>query len=224
MLTIRINMAFAAALTAALLAGPAAAESVPYDDLPPILKDLSCTIDPGQLECLEKCPPYCLNQPDENLRAFQASLMPAIRGAGITIRKAGDSAVIANRRGDSVSMTCEVSPLPQRLQGRSQASQWLTCDGAVGGQSFTWAASYPLDKAISREGALEFRRFLRAASPLFSDELAAIGGGNPTAAGAPAQDYMFCGIATGAATIGGGPLGGGVVAGLCGWFLSNGLD
>jgi hypothetical protein len=92
----------------------------------------------------------------------------------------------------------------------------------VGRQRFKWSATGPLDKAVSRDGVRAFRRYARAAAPLFSPELKALGGGGAQAANPP-EDYLFCALAT-AAGAAGGPGGAIIVGGLCGWFMSNGID
>ena len=203
--------------------GRAIAANIPPDDIDPVFRDLLCVLDPSHDFC-PGCPPYCLNKIQNNMKAFSKRSASAVKEAGIVSRAQGNRVVIANRRGGSVSLTCRNRPLPKDLVGKTSARRLVHCNGAVGNKTFTWQMTFPLDRSVSREGAIEFKRFVGTARPLFSDELTRLQGGRTQAAGAPLLDYVLCGVVAGGVTSVSGPVAGGAVGGLCTWFASNGLD
>lgn len=224
MFTKQIIRFFAFVMISLSISKGVSADSIPWDDIPDVLKDVICATNPGHPDCLKKCPPYCLNQDDRNLVVLRTALEPKLRDTGITFEKLRNGASFANRSGKKVSYSCKKEQLPKRMKGKTESTHIAECSGKVENREFRWRVTVPLDKKHSRNGAKQFRRFIVAASRTYQDDLASLRDQNQQAM-APAHDYLFCAFMTAAGTVETGtPFGGALTGGICLWFLSNGLD
>ena len=120
---------------------PAAARSIPWNEQPPVLRDLICINNPLDKRC--ECPPLCLSTMDENRFSFETSVRENAAEAGLKSRISDKKTLVFRSPDNSTStITCNPQPIPEAQRRGTHAQYYVMCNAKLNEATYKWTTTY----------------------------------------------------------------------------------